>query len=77
MTDVPGFPYALLWRERSVRSVANLTRADATSFLRRAASLALRVDTVRYPLDDANTALADLRAGRLVGAAVLIPPPPG
>jgi propanol-preferring alcohol dehydrogenase len=77
MTDVPGFPYALLWRERSVRSVANLTRADATSFLRRAASLALRVDTVRYPLDDANTALADLRAGRLVGAAVLIPPSPG
>jgi propanol-preferring alcohol dehydrogenase len=74
MTDVPGFPYALLWRERSIRSVANLTRADATSFLRRAASLALRVDTVRYPLDHANTALADLRAGRLVGAAVLIPP---
>ena len=73
MSDVPSFPYALLWRERTVRSVANLTRADATAFLARAARIALRVDTCRYPLEAANTALADLRSGRLLGAAVLVP----
>ena len=73
MTDVPSFPYAWLWRERTIRSVANLTRADGAAFLARAAGVPLRVDTSRYPLDEANRALDDLRAGRVVGAAVLEP----
>jgi propanol-preferring alcohol dehydrogenase len=74
MSEVPAFPYALLWQERMVRSVANLTRADGEAFLARAARLPLRVDATPYPLDEANAALAALRAGRLQGAAVLIPP---
>jgi propanol-preferring alcohol dehydrogenase len=73
MSDIPAFPYALLWQERMVRSVANLTREDGRAFLARAARVPLRVDTSRYALDQANTALADLRAGRVVGAAVLVP----
>jgi propanol-preferring alcohol dehydrogenase len=73
MSDVPSFPYALLWQERVLRSVANLTRADGESFLARAAAVRLRVDTSTYPLEDANLALDDLRAGRLRGAAVLVP----
>jgi alcohol dehydrogenase, propanol-preferring len=73
MSDIPAFPYALLWQERVVRSVANLTRADGQAFLALAARVPLRVDTSPYALVDANAALADLRAGCVVGAAVLVP----
>ncbi len=73
MTDIPGFPYRLLWGERQLVSVANLTRADAAEFLAVAARMPLRVQTTPYPLREANRALDDLRAGRLVGAAVLQP----
>jgi propanol-preferring alcohol dehydrogenase len=73
MSDIPGFPYALLWEERSVRSVANLTRKDAEEFLALAGEVPIRTETVTYPLADANRALADLREGRLQGAAVLVP----
>ncbi len=73
MSDIPTFPYALLWSERSVRSVANLTRADGEVFLALAARVPLRVDATAYRLDAANEALADLRAGRVQGAAVLVP----
>lgn len=72
MSDIPGFPYALMWGERSVRSVANLTRADAREFLELAGRLGLRPSVRSYALQAANTALADLRAGRIEGAAVLI-----
>jgi alcohol dehydrogenase, propanol-preferring len=73
MSDIPSFPYRFLWHERSVRSVANLTRRDAQEFLMLAGSMPLRVKTTPYPLADANRALAELRAGRLSGAAVLVP----
>ena len=73
MTDIPSFPYRLLWEERIVRSVANLTRADAREFLAVAAQIPLRTHVQIYPLIDANRALNDLRAGRLSGAAVLEP----
>ena len=73
MSDIPSFPYALLWEERMIRSVANLTRADAREFLALAGSLPIRTTTTSYPLRDANTALDDLRSGRLNGAAVIIP----
>ncbi|MEZ5285997.1 MAG: zinc-dependent alcohol dehydrogenase family protein [Vicinamibacterales bacterium] len=73
MSDIPAFPYARLWQERMVRSVANLTRADGDAFLARAARVPLRVDTTAYPLPSANEALSDLRDGRLQGAAVLVP----
>ncbi|QTD94740.1 zinc-dependent alcohol dehydrogenase family protein [Burkholderia anthina] len=71
MSDIPGFPYAWLWGERRIASVANLTRADAVEFMRIAAAMPLRVETVRYALTDANRALDDLRGGRVSGAAVL------
>jgi propanol-preferring alcohol dehydrogenase len=71
MSDVPSFPYRLLWGERSLRSVANLTRRDAREFLQVAASIPLAVHAKPYPLSAANTALGDLRAGRIEGAAVL------
>jgi propanol-preferring alcohol dehydrogenase len=71
MSDIPSFPYRLLWGERSVRSVANLTRRDAADFLTLAATIPLAVHAQRYALDAANAALADLRAGRISGAAVL------
>ena len=71
MSDIPTFPYALLWGERTVRSVANLTRQDGLEFMRLAAELPIQVRTQPYPLRDANQALADLRAGRINGAAVL------
>jgi propanol-preferring alcohol dehydrogenase len=71
MSDIPSFPYRLLWGERTVRSVANLTRRDATEFLALAGSTALSVQARAYPLSAANGALADLRAGSLEGAAVL------
>ena len=73
MSDVPSFPYALLWGERSVRSVANLTRRDGEEFLALAARAGIRSHGRPYPLAEANEALADLREGRLEGAAVLVP----
>ena len=73
MSDIPAFPYALLWEERRLVSVANLTRADAREFLALAPTIDIAMHVVRYPLEQANEALADLREGRLQGAAVLIP----
>jgi len=73
MSDIPAFPYAILWGERSVRSVANLTRRDGAEFFALTESIAIKTAVTRYPLVEANTALADLRAGRLQGAAVLVP----
>jgi len=73
MSDIPSFPYRLLWGERRLVSVANLTRQDATAFLALAPRVGLRTETVGYPLAEANRALDDLRAGRLLGAAVLLP----
>jgi propanol-preferring alcohol dehydrogenase len=73
MSDIPAFPYRLLWEERVVRSVANLTRDDARDFLAIAESGFIRTETRTYPLERANDALADLRGGRLRGAAVLCP----
>ena len=73
MSDIPAFPYALLWEERSLRSVANLTRRDAEEFLALAPKAGIKTTTRTYPLADANAALADLRGGRLEGAAVLVP----
>src|SRR5205807_5641137 len=73
MSDIPSFPYRLLWEEREVVSVANLTRSDAHEFLAVAPKAGVRTETVRYPLAQANEALADLRDGRLQGAAVLVP----
>ena len=74
MSDIPSFPYALLWEERELVSVANLTRRDGLEFLREVGRRPLAVDTTCYPLARANDALADLRAGRVQGAAVLLPP---
>ena len=71
MSDVPGFPYHLLWGERSVASVANLTRADGEEFLRLATRLGLAATVERFALQDANRALERLRSGALKGAAVL------
>jgi alcohol dehydrogenase, propanol-preferring len=73
MSDIPGFPYALLWEERQLISVANLTRADAREFLALAPRAGVKTQVTRYPLLAANDALADLRDGRLQGAAVLVP----
>ena len=73
MSDIPSFPYRLLWGERSVRSIANLTRADGEEFLTLAAHVPLRMHVTVYPLAAANAALNDLRSGRLSGAAVLAP----
>jgi propanol-preferring alcohol dehydrogenase len=73
MSDIPSFPYRLLWGERMVRSVANLTRADGEEFLALAPRVPIRPHPVVYSLNDANQALSDLRDGRLQGAAVLVP----
>lgn len=73
MSDIPSFPYADLWQERSIRSVANLTRADATAFLALAPQVPVRTTVTTYALADAERALADLRAGAFEGAAVLVP----
>jgi propanol-preferring alcohol dehydrogenase len=73
MSDIPQFPYALLWGERRVQSVANLTRADGRAFLDLAATTPIRTEVKIYPLQRANEALGDLREGRLEGAAVLVP----
>jgi propanol-preferring alcohol dehydrogenase len=75
MSDIPSFPYELLWGERTVASVANLTRADGRAFMRVAADVDLRPSVETFPLTAANEALARLRAGNLQGAAVLIPGP--
>ncbi|MDQ2939087.1 MAG: zinc-dependent alcohol dehydrogenase family protein [Actinomycetota bacterium] len=71
MSDIPAFPYEILWGERTVRSVANLTRRDGEEFLELAPQVPVRTEVQVYPLQNANAALDDLRAGRLAGAAVL------
>lgn len=73
MSDIPSFPYSLLWEERRICSVANLTRRDGEEFFRFAAAHRLRVHITRFALDEANTALDALRAGHITGAAVLVP----
>ena len=73
MSDIPSFPYRLLWQERQLVSVANLTRKDGHEFLGIAPRAGIKMQVTRYPLAQANTALNDLRAGRFEGAAVLIP----
>jgi propanol-preferring alcohol dehydrogenase len=73
MSDIPTFPYGLLWEERQILSVANLTRQDGLDFLRLAPEIGIVTTTNRYPLIRANEALADLRAGKFEGAAVLMP----
>jgi propanol-preferring alcohol dehydrogenase len=76
MSDIPGFPYSLLWGERSLRSVANLTRADGEAFFAIAQQFPLQTMPVPFDLEDANRALTALRAGTFDGAAVLIPKSP-
>jgi propanol-preferring alcohol dehydrogenase len=73
MSDIPSYPYRLLWEERQLVSVSNLTRQDGIDFLRLAPQIGIVTQTSRYLLDQANQALADLRAGRFEGAAVLVP----
>jgi propanol-preferring alcohol dehydrogenase len=73
MSDIPSFPYEILWGERTVRSVANLTRRDGTEFLELAPTVPVRSHVTEYPLEDANRALDDLRHGRFRGAAVVLP----
>jgi propanol-preferring alcohol dehydrogenase len=72
MTDIPSFPYSVLWGERVVRSVANLTRLDGEEFLSLAPEVPVHTEVTSYPLDCANQALDDLRAGRFTGAAVIV-----
>jgi propanol-preferring alcohol dehydrogenase len=76
MSDIPSFAYSLLWEERSIRSVANLTREDGTEFMRVAAEVRIRVQTEVLPLAEAGRALELLRAGRVHGTAVLVPEDP-
>ena len=71
MSDIPSFPYELLWRERQIVSVANLTRSDGDEFLRFAAETPIQMSTECLPLEQANVALNRLRSGDLTGAAVL------
>ena len=73
MSDIPAFRYRLLWEERVIRSVANLTRRDAEEFLALAPAAGITTTTRAYPLADANRALSDLRSGAVQGAAVLVP----
>ena len=72
MSDIPSFPYELLWGERVVRSVANLTREDGEEFLALAPTVPVRVEVETFELEDANEALSRLRSGALRGAAVLV-----
>jgi len=72
MSDIPGFPYGILWEERELLSVANLTRQDGLDFLSQVPKMGIVTKTTRYPLQQANQALADLRAGRFEGAGVLV-----
>jgi len=71
MSDIPSFPYDLLWMERQIRSVANLTRRDGEELLQIAPKIPVRTEVRPYPLAEANTALDDLARGRFAGAAVL------
>ncbi len=73
MSDIPSFPYHDLWEERTISSVANLTRRDGDEFLAVAAKFPIRTETTTFPLEQANEALAALRFGELTGAAVLVP----
>ncbi|MDQ6779015.1 MAG: zinc-dependent alcohol dehydrogenase family protein [Actinomycetota bacterium] len=73
MSDIPSFPYDILWGERTVRSVANLTRKDGTEFLELAPGVPVRTHVTQYPLEEAGHALEDLRVGRFRGAAVVVP----
>jgi propanol-preferring alcohol dehydrogenase len=73
MSDIPAFPYALLWGERSICSVANLTRANAESFLSLAPTIPVRTETKTFWMSNAHDALERLRSGRIRGAAVLVP----
>ena len=73
MSDIPSFPYNILWGERILRSVANLTRQDAKDFLQLAPKVPVRTRIEKFALEDANLALEALRSGNLSGAAVLIP----
>ncbi len=73
MSDIPSFPYRLLWEERQIVSVANLTRQDGRDFLSLASMAPIETHTIRYDLAKANEAVSDLRAGRIIGAAVLVP----
>jgi propanol-preferring alcohol dehydrogenase len=73
MSDIPSFPYSSLWEERAIRSVANLTRRDAGEFLALAPQVPVKTRVSTYPLERAGEALADLRAGRFTGAAVIVP----
>jgi propanol-preferring alcohol dehydrogenase len=73
MSDIPAFPYSILWEERQLLSVANLTRQDGLDFLRLAPAMNIVTQTTNYPMQQANQALSDLRAGRFEGAAVLLP----
>lgn len=72
MSDIPSFPYRLLWEEREIRSVANLTREDGQEFLQVAPAVPVHTEVTAYPLEKVNEALAELRAGRLHGAAVIL-----
>jgi len=72
MSDIPSFPYEILWEERMIQSVANLTRQDAKIFLTIAAEMDITTDSIMYPLSEANLALKDLREGKIQGAAVLV-----
>jgi propanol-preferring alcohol dehydrogenase len=74
MSEIPAFSYDILWEERRICSVANLTREDGAAFMRLAGELKIEIQVTRYPLKDANRALSDLREGRLTGAAVLVTP---
>ena len=75
MSDIPSFPYSILWEERSVCSVANLTRRDGEEFMALAPKVPVRTRVETFPLEDANEALSRLRNGKIEGAAVLITPP--
>jgi propanol-preferring alcohol dehydrogenase len=76
MSDIPAFPYEILWGERNIRSVANLTRADGREFLALAPAVPVRTEVEVHALEDANRALERLRAGEVRGAAVLVPDTP-
>jgi propanol-preferring alcohol dehydrogenase len=73
MSDIPSFPYALLWEERQLVSVANLTRQDGLDFLKVAPQAGVKTQTTSFPLDQANEVLSKLRTGQILGAAVLRP----
>jgi propanol-preferring alcohol dehydrogenase len=73
MSDIPSFPYRILWEERQIVSVANLTRNDGLEFFELVPRVGIVTETTEYSLAEANVALDDLRTGRLTGAAVLVP----